>query len=66
MSVLLIFVALDKKYAEIRIQIILENAILKPVPRFDPSAAICVPKRLLTVIRLPRIVSSMLTINTIA
>lgn len=65
MSVLLILVARERKYAEMRIQIIVEKAILKPVPRFDPSA-ILVPKRLLSVIRLHKIVSIMLIINTMA
>ncbi len=66
MSVLLIFVARERKYAEINIQIIVENAILNPVPRLAPSAAICVQNRLFTVMRHPSMVSSMLIINTIA
>lgn len=65
MSVLLILVARDRKYAEIKIQIMVEKAILKPVPRLDPRA-ILVPKRLLSVIRLHKIVSIILIINTIA
>ena len=66
MSVLLIFVARERKYAEINIQIIVENAILNPVPRLAPNAAICVQNKLLTVIRHPSMVSNILIINTIA
>ncbi len=66
MSVLVVLVDFDKKYADVNMIIRDENAILNQIAIADPIHAICALKRLLTTIRLMRDVIKILITNTIA